>query len=313
MSIHELRDRRALSDDSDLVPVPALHERLQDVGVAHRLQRRHLPAVGDAHGLASPGEKPAPPLFIDVARICVGRVDVRLIALHDPAPRVRQQRAPELDAAVAGGVARAHSVLERQLEVPRPAAPPDNERVRLERLLRRGFADDRPMLHPPECGVAVPAGERGAVKDLLRRGGGGSRERAQPRREQRDQGVSVRDHGCNAAIKPCALSKVSRYSCSGSESATMPPPTWKYTSRPSTRQVRITKLVSSAPESERYPMVPQYAARWVGSSSAMICIARTLGAPVIEPPGNAARNRSTASCSGASSPTTVETRWWTVA
>jgi len=33
--------------------------------------------------------------------------------------------------------------------------------------------------------------------------------------------------------------------------ATMPPPTWKYTSRPSTRQVRITMLVSSAPERER--------------------------------------------------------------
>src|SRR5438046_1137706 len=125
--------------------------------------------------------------------------------------------------------------------------------------------------------------------------------------------VDQQDHGTRAAMSPRALSSGSRYSSAGSESATMPPPTWKYTSLPSTRQVRITMLVSTAPESERYPMAPQYAARWVGSSSAMICIARTLGAPVIEPPGNAARNRSTASCSGASSPTTVETRWWTVA
>src|SRR5947207_6666495 len=63
--------------------------------------------------------------------------------------------------------------------------------------------------------------------------------------------VDQQDHGTRAAMSPPALSSVSRYSCSGSESATMPPPTWKYTSRPSTRQVRITMLVSSAPERER--------------------------------------------------------------
>src|SRR5437867_7439807 len=69
--------------------------------------------------------------------------------------------------------------------------------------------------------------------------------------------VDQQDHGTRAAMSPRALSSVSRYSSSGSESATMPPPTWKYTSLPSTRQVRITMLVSTAPESERYPMAPQ--------------------------------------------------------
>src|SRR5438477_604170 len=63
--------------------------------------------------------------------------------------------------------------------------------------------------------------------------------------------VDQQDHGTRAAMSPPALSSVSRYSCSGSESATLPPPTWKYTSRPSTRQVRIKMLVSSAPERER--------------------------------------------------------------
>src|SRR2546427_9280263 len=52
--------------------------------------------------------------------------------------------------------------------------------------------------------------------------------------------VDQQDHGTRAAMSPRALSSVSRYSSSGSESATMPPPTWKYTSLPSTRQVRIT-------------------------------------------------------------------------
>src|SRR5207247_6986380 len=69
--------------------------------------------------------------------------------------------------------------------------------------------------------------------------------------------VDQQDHGTRAAMSPRALSSVSWYSCSGSESATMPPPTWKYTSSPSTRHVRITMLVSSAPETERYPMAPQ--------------------------------------------------------
>ena len=63
----------------------------------------------------------------------------------------------------------------------------------------------------------------------------------------------------------------------------------------------------------QYPIAPQYTPRRVGSSSAMICIARTLGAPVIDPPGNAARTRSAGSLVGTRSPTTVETRWCTVA
>ena len=65
-----------------------------------------------------------------------------------------------------------------------------------------------------------------------------------------DEGVVVvdeQDHGTRAAMRPPALSSVSRYSCSGSESATIPPPAWKYTMSPSTRYVRITMLVSNAP------------------------------------------------------------------
>ena len=36
---------------------------------------------------------------------------------------------------------------------------------------------------------------------------------------------------------------------------------------------------------------PQYGPRRAGSSSSISCIARTFGAPVIDPPGNAARSR----------------------
>src|SRR5205814_8638658 len=97
--------------------------------------------------------------------------------------------------------------------------------------------------------------------------------------------VDEQDHGSRAAIRPRALSSVSRYSCAGSESATIPPPALKYTRPPRATAVRMAMLVSSAPVTLKYPMAPQYTPRSEGSSSAMISIARTFGAPVIEPPG----------------------------
>lgn len=53
-------------------------------------------------------------------------------------------------------------------------------------------------------------------------------------------------------------------------------------------------LVSILPQKLRYPMLPHHALRRCGSSSSMISIALTFGAPVIEPPGKAARSRSAA-------------------
>ncbi len=44
----------------------------------------------------------------------------------------------------------------------------------------------------------------------------------------------------------------------------------------------------------------------------MICMVRIFGAPVIDPPGNAARTHRTAETSGRSVARTVLTSWWTV-
>jgi len=73
--------------------------------------------------------------------------------------------------------------------------------------------------------------------------------------------------------------------------------------RGSDGDIRI-KRAGDAPVRDR----SQYTLRCDGSSSAIISIARTLGAPVIEPPGNAARSRSSASAPGASWPTTPTRR-----
>ena len=45
----------------------------------------------------------------------------------------------------------------------------------------------------------------------------------------------------------------------------------------------------------------------------MISSVRSFGAPVIEPPGKAARTQSIAVASSRSRPRTVVTSWWTVA
>lgn len=77
--------------------------------------------------------------------------------------------------------------------------------------------------------------------------------------------------------------------------------------------VRIAMLVSSSPVTLQYPTEPQQTLCADASSSAMISIARSFGAPVIDPPGKAARSISSATAPGVSWPTTVDTRWWVVA
>src|SRR5918995_4447730 len=66
-----------------------------------------------------------------------------------------------------------------------------------------------------------------------------------------DEGVVVVDEEnhwmTNVSINPRALSNVSLYSSSGSESATIPPPAWKYTCPFRSTYVRMTMLVSMAP------------------------------------------------------------------
>ena len=55
---------------------------------------------------------------------------------------------------------------------------------------------------------------------------------------------------------PRALTRVSSYSPSGVESATMPPPTWKVAAPPSATIVRIAMLKSQSPLTSQYPIAP---------------------------------------------------------
>ena len=69
--------------------------------------------------------------------------------------------------------------------------------------------------------------------------------------------------------------------------------------------------VSMSPPNPSQPTAPAYAPRRRPSSSEMICIARTLGAPETVPAGNVARRSAGASRPSAICPKTRETRCMT--
>src|SRR2546422_9185284 len=98
-----------------------------------------------------------------------------------------------------------------------------------------------------------------------------------------------------ASSIPWAFEHVSSHSVFGSESATMPAPTWTDARWPWQTIVRIVMPEPRLPQYDTYPTAPPYGPRWVGSSSSMISIARIFGAPVSVPAGKHARSTSSAS------------------
>src|SRR5690349_15215904 len=82
-----------------------------------------------------------------------------------------------------------------------------------------------------------------------------------------------------------ALSRVSSNSAAGLESITMPAPACTNALPFDMITVRMAMQKSRLPAKSRYPTAPAYKPRPDGSSSRMICIARTFGAPETVPAG----------------------------
>src|SRR5919201_4329327 len=108
-----------------------------------------------------------------------------------------------------------------------------------------------------------------------------------------------------------ALLRVSRNSSAGTESATMPAAAWTVAQPSFTTMVRIAMQASRSPVKLRYPIPPAYTPRRSPSSSAMISMARILGAPVTVPDGKQARRASMGVQSARSLPVMLETRCMT--
>src|SRR6266851_8566491 len=118
---------------------------------------------------------------------------------------------------------------------------------------------------------------------------------------------SMRSASATADNTALALLSVSWYSVGGSESATMPAPAWIWATPSLRTRVRIVMAVSRSPSRLKKPMAPPYGPRWSDSSSAMISIARILGAPVSVPAGKQARSASIGRMPACNWPSTLET------
>ena len=144
-----------------LVPVVGVDEGFEFVGGAE---------VGDDGGaggidvgdLAAHGEEGAAALFVVLAGVFVGAVDVGLVTAEEPLG------AGDLDTAVvdAGVAVVGDTEFCFEFEVFRRAAAPDEEAVLLEEIVRGNFADEDVVFDAPVLRVAVPVFE-GAVEDGL--------------------------------------------------------------------------------------------------------------------------------------------------
>ena len=104
---------------------------------------------------------------------------------------------------------------------------------------------------------------------------------------------------------PRALATVSSHSSAGSLRHVIPPPTWSVSRRPSATNVRIRMLVPSRRRARSSQASPCTGRGRRAPGSASSSMARIFGAPVIDPPGNAAASRSNGSMPGGERASTV--------
>ena len=101
--------------------------------------------------MAAQSQEPARAFFIDLARVALLAIDVRLVALHCPLD-VGQFIAAVLDAAVESG----QFIVELQFKIAGSAAAPNDERVLFGLVFFGGFAHDGAIFDAPELAIAVP-------------------------------------------------------------------------------------------------------------------------------------------------------------
>src|SRR5262249_52684602 len=149
VAVHNLNDQVAARDDIDVIPVVDLDEVLELRAIAYRPDIRRLLAVRNNVDLTAQRQKPAAALFVNLAGVLLARVDIGLVALHDPLRNVRKLYAAVLYAAVSGVGAR-DAVLQLQLEIRGLAAAPDAKNVLRGLMLGSGFSRDRSVFDSPE-------------------------------------------------------------------------------------------------------------------------------------------------------------------
>ena len=168
----------AAGDHVETVPAIRADQALQLDRIAHAAGDGRLAVGADPDLFAPTGENPARPFAVEPSCVPFSGFEIGLQPAQDVgAPFARFFEAAVLDA----GIARIDPVVELEFEIVDLPLPPDQERVRRNRIVGPGLADDLAVLDAPELGIAFPALERDAVEDrheTARRAGGGQSCRA---------------------------------------------------------------------------------------------------------------------------------------
>ncbi len=150
-------------------------------------------AVGvDVGDLAAHGEEGAAALFVVLAGVFVGAIDVGLVAAEEPFG------AGDLDAAVvdAGVAVIGDAELGFEFEVFRCASAPDEEAVLLEEVGGSDFADEDVVFDAPVLRVAVPVFESAVEDGLEAFVGVGERVRVDLRAGRWGEGIGLNGRLC---------------------------------------------------------------------------------------------------------------------
>jgi hypothetical protein len=177
LTVDEVRQLGPLGDDPVFVPVAGADHLLQVLGAADRLAGGLFAGAIDPGPLAALGEDAAAAFLVEDAGVGGAAFEIGLVASHD---EIAEVAAAILDAAVASGQA----IREDQFEVVEEPLPPDQERVALGRILGGRLPDDRALLHPPEFGLPLPAGQAHPVENRHEAVLGGAAERRPHNRQQ---------------------------------------------------------------------------------------------------------------------------------
>lgn len=181
LAVDEVLEVAAFGDDLIFIPTVFIDRSLDFIAVTSfsgdgKGWFLWVGTLSDSDLLATLGKDPPAFFLIKNATVFRTVLEICLIAGDDEICFINDL-ATVLDTAVDGLllVARGHLVLERELEIGNLTVFPDEEGIALYRSVCAGFADEDAVLHRPEGGISVPAGEILAVEELLLCGGGEGR------------------------------------------------------------------------------------------------------------------------------------------
>ncbi len=166
MSVNQLDQNIFARNDANIVPIAVFDEASQLRVLSHRSDGAGLLTIGNHCDLPAQSKKTPSAFLINLARVLLLQIDVRLVAFHDPLRDLREFNASILDSAVAVLHA-GKAVFRLEFEIRWLAPLPDTESVLFRLMSQSRLTDNRAVFHSPEVGIAVPTLQGLAIEDRL--------------------------------------------------------------------------------------------------------------------------------------------------